>query len=112
MIRRGEATGLVTATGARTYFGRTTELVQIARPTLHAEALVSYLVRWLFAIVGAVVLVIVGLAIARGVPVIDVLPLLLALLLGAVPVALPVMSPSVWLSARANCLRPAFWSRD
>ena len=62
MIRRGEATGLVTATGARTYFGRTTELVQIARPTLHAEALVAYLVRWLFVIVGAVVLVIVGLA--------------------------------------------------
>ena len=91
VIRRGEATGLVTATGARTYFGRTTELVQVARPTLHAEALVAYLVRWLFVIVGAVVLVIVGLAIARGVPLIDVLPLLLALLLGAVPVALPVM---------------------
>jgi plasma-membrane proton-efflux P-type ATPase len=91
VIRRGEATGLVTATGARTYFGRTTELVQIARPTLHAEALVSYLVRWLFVIVGGVVLVIVGLAIARGIPLVDVLPLLLALLLGAVPVALPVM---------------------
>ena len=91
VIRRGEATGLVTATGAHTYFGRTTELVQIARPTLHAEALVAYLVRWLFVIVGAVVLVIVGLAIARGIPLVDVLPLLLALLLGAVPVALPVM---------------------
>ena len=91
VVRRGEATGIVTATGARTYFGRTTELVQIARPTLHAEALVAYLVRWLFAIVGVVVLVIVGLAIARGIPLVDVLPLLLALLLGAVPVALPVM---------------------
>ena len=91
VVRRGEATGIVTATGARTYFGRTTELVQIARPTLHAEALVAYLVRWLFAIVGVVVLVIVGLAIARGIPFVDVLPLLLALLLGAVPVALPVM---------------------
>ena len=67
VIRRGEATGVVTATGARTFFGRTTELVQIARPTLHAEALVAYLVRWLFVIVGVVVLVIVGLAIARGI---------------------------------------------
>ena len=91
VIRRGEATAVVTATGAGTFFGRTTELVQIARPTLHAEALVAYLVRWLFVIVGAVVLVIVGLAIARGVPLVSVLPLLLALLLGAVPVALPVM---------------------
>jgi hypothetical protein len=26
-------------TGAKTYFGRTTELVQKARPTLHIEAL-------------------------------------------------------------------------
>jgi H+-transporting ATPase len=91
VVRRGEGTGLVTATGARTYFGRTTELVQIARPILHAEALVTYLVRWLFIIVGGVVLVIVGLAVARGTPLVDVLPLLLALLLGAVPVALPVM---------------------
>ncbi len=91
VIRRGEATAVVTATGARTFFGRTTELVQIARPTLHAEALVAYLVRWLFVIVGTVVLVIVGLAMARGVPLVGVLPLLLALLLGAVPVALPVM---------------------
>ena len=91
VVRHGEATGLVIATGPRTYFGRTTELVQIARPTLHADALVAYLVRWLFVIVGGVVLVIVGLAIARGIPLVDVLPLLLALLLGAVPVALPVM---------------------
>jgi plasma-membrane proton-efflux P-type ATPase len=91
VIRRGEGTGLVTATGARTYFGRTTELVQVAQPALHAETLVSYLVRWLFAIVGGVVVLIVGLAIARGVPFVEVLPLLLALLLGAVPVALPVM---------------------
>jgi ribosomal protein S18 acetylase RimI-like enzyme len=51
--------------GARTYFGRTTELVQIARPTLHAEAPVAYLVRWLFVIVGGVILVIVALAVAR-----------------------------------------------
>lgn len=91
VVRRGEAMGFVTATGARTYFGRTTELVQIARPALHAEALVSYLVRWLFVVVGGVVLLIVGLAYARGIPLVDVLPLLLALMLGAAPVALPVM---------------------
>ena len=91
VVRRGEATGQVAATGPRTYFGRTTELVQVARPTLHAEAVVAYLVRWLFIVVGAVVVAIVWLAIARGVALVGVLPLLLALLLGAVPVALPVM---------------------
>ena len=91
VVRRGEATGIVVATGPRTYFGRTTELVQFARPTLHADVLVAYLVRWLFVVVGGVVLGIAALALARGVPLLEIVPLLLALLLGAVPVALPVM---------------------
>src|ERR1039457_6743990 len=39
-------------TGAKTYFGRTTELVQQARPKLHIEAVVAKVVRWLFVIVG------------------------------------------------------------
>ena len=52
IVRRGEANGVVILTGAKTYFGRTTELVQQAKPKLHIEAVVSKLVRWLFAIVG------------------------------------------------------------
>ena len=31
IVRRGQATGIVTATGAQTYFGRTAELVRVAR---------------------------------------------------------------------------------
>ena len=34
-VRDGEATGVVVATGARTYFGRTTELVEGTHPKLH-----------------------------------------------------------------------------
>ena len=34
-VRRGEATGEVTATGARTYFGRTAELVRTAKTVTH-----------------------------------------------------------------------------
>ena len=52
-IRRGEGNGVVMLTGARTFFGRTTELVQQARPKLHIEAVVARVVRWLFVIVGA-----------------------------------------------------------
>ena len=40
VVRRGEGNGVVILTGAKTYFGRTTELVQEARPKLHIEAVV------------------------------------------------------------------------
>lgn len=91
VVRRGEATALVTLTGARTYFGRTTELVQTARPRLHFEDVVSSVVRWLFALVGSLVGLAVGVALLRGFPLQEILPLALVLLLSAVPVALPVM---------------------
>ena len=58
-IARREGTGVVMLTGARTLFGRTTELVQEARPKLHIEAVVASVMRWLFVIVGALLAVVV-----------------------------------------------------
>lgn len=91
VVRRGEGTGVVLLTGAATYFGRTTQLVQEARPKLHIEAVVARVVRWLFAIVGTLLSVVLILSLMRGVPLIEMVPLLLVLLMSAVPVALPVM---------------------
>ncbi|WP_296225627.1 HAD-IC family P-type ATPase [Ralstonia sp. UBA689] len=91
IVRRGEATAEVRATGTATYFGRTTHLVDSAQPRLHVEAVVSRVVKWLFLIVGAQVAVVAGLALARHGLLVDILPLSLVLLMSAVPVALPVM---------------------
>ena len=91
IVRRGEGNGVVMLTGAATYFGRTTELVQQARPKLHIEAVVAKVVRWLFVIVGALLGVVVILSLIRGAPLIEMVPLMLVLLMSAVPVALPVM---------------------
>src|SRR5674476_987292 len=91
IVRRGEGNGVVMLTGAKTYFGRTTELVQQARPKLHIEAVVSKVVRWLFVIVGALLGVVVILSLIRGEPLLEMAPLMLVLLMSAVPVALPVM---------------------
>ena len=91
IVRRGEAGGVVMLTGSQTYFGRTTELVQQARPQLHIEAVVTKVVRWLFVIVGALLGVVVILSLVRGAPLLEMMPLLLVLLMSAVPVALPVM---------------------
>jgi plasma-membrane proton-efflux P-type ATPase len=91
IVRRGEGNGVVMLTGAKTYFGRTTQLVQIARPKLHIEAVVSKVVRWLFVIVGAMLAVVVVMSVIRGAPLFEMIPLMLVLLMSAVPVALPVM---------------------
>ena len=91
VVRRGEGNGVVMLTGAKTYFGRTTELVQQARPKLHIEAVVAKVVRWLFVIVGALLCVVVVLSLIRGAPLLEMVPLMLVLLMSAVPVALPVM---------------------
>ncbi|WP_051516867.1 plasma-membrane proton-efflux P-type ATPase [Herbaspirillum sp. RV1423] len=91
VARRGEGNGVVILTGAKTYFGRTTELVQVARPKLHIEAVVTKIVRWLFVIVGVLLGVVIALSVIRRVPLIEMIPLMLVLLMSAVPVALPVM---------------------
>jgi H+-transporting ATPase len=91
IVRHGEGNGVVMLTGAKTYFGRTTELVQEARPKLHIEAVVAKVVRWLFLIVGTLLAVVVVLSLIRGTPLIEIIPLMLVLLMSAVPVALPVM---------------------
>ena len=91
MVRRGEGNGAVMLTGAQTYFGRTTELVQLARPKLHIEAVVAKVVRWLFVIVCALLSMVIVLSLVRGLPLIEMVPLMLVLLMSAVPVALPVM---------------------
>ncbi len=91
IVRHGEGNGVVILTGAKTYFGRTTELVQEARPKLHIEDVVAKIVRWLFIIVGALLAAVVVLSLIRGAPLIEMVPLMLVLLMSAVPVALPVM---------------------
>jgi len=91
VVRRGEATAVVILTGARTYFGRTSELVQRAQPKLHVEEVVSHVVSRLFVIVGLLVAMAIALSIVRGFPLLELLPLALVLFMSALPVALPVM---------------------
>jgi plasma-membrane proton-efflux P-type ATPase len=91
ILRRGEGNGVVLLTGASTVFGRTTELVQSARPKLHIEAVVAMVVRWLFIIVGALLGMVVVLSLVHGASLLEMVPLMLVLLMSAIPVALPVM---------------------
>ncbi|HYQ47483.1 MAG TPA: plasma-membrane proton-efflux P-type ATPase [Thermodesulfovibrionales bacterium] len=101
VVRRGEGNGVVILTGAKTFFGRTTSLVQEARPKLHIEAVVAKVVRWLFVIVSLVLGVVIILSLVHQAPLVEMIPLMLVLLMSAVPVALPVMfTVSMALGAR------------
>jgi len=91
VVKQGEATAVAVATGVRTYFGRTTQLVEAAHPKLHVEEVVTRVVRWLFTIVGVQVAIAVAVALTKGTSLVEILPLALVLLMSAVPVALPVM---------------------
>jgi len=90
-VLRGEATGVVVLTGVKTYFGRAVELVRVARPKLHVEEVVSKVFKWLLMIAVALLVAAMAFSAAKGVKLIRILPLLLALLVGAVPTALPAM---------------------
>ena len=91
VIRRGEGNGVVMLTGAKTYFGRTTELVQLAQPKLHIDAVVAKIVRWLFLVVGTLLSAVVIISLIRGTPLLEMVPLILILFMSAIPLSLPVM---------------------
>jgi len=48
-------------------------------------------VRWLFIVVGVLLGVVVVLSLVRGTPLLEIVPLLLILLMSAIPLSLPVM---------------------
>ncbi|GLR68000.1 plasma-membrane proton-efflux P-type ATPase [Acidocella aquatica] len=102
MVRQGEATGLVTATGARTYFGKTASLVQDARSVSGEQRAVLAVVRDLALINGAIVLAMLVYAHEIGRSFDESVPLLLTALLASIPVALPsTFTLAAALSARS-----------
>jgi len=89
LVRRGEATVLVTATGAHTKFGRTAELVRTAHAASSQQNAVLRIVRNLAIFNGVVILVIGAYAYLHAMPWSEIIPLLLTSVLAAIPVALP-----------------------
>jgi H+-transporting ATPase len=89
LVRRGEATAVVTATGARTKFGRTAELVRTAHVVSTQQKAVLKIVRNLAICNSAVILAMGVYAWSHAMPWSEMVPLLLTSELAAIPVALP-----------------------
>jgi H+-transporting ATPase len=102
LVRRGEATATVTATGVRTKFGRTAELVRTAHVVSTQQKAVLKIVRNL-AIFNSFVILAMGIfAYNHAMPWCEIVPLLLTSILAAIPVALPAtFTLAVAVGARA-----------
>jgi H+-transporting ATPase len=89
LVRRGEATAIVTATGTRTKFGRTAELVRTAHVVSTQQKAVLKIVRNL-AIFNSILILSMGVyAYTHAMRWGEIIPLLLTSVLAAIPVALP-----------------------
>jgi H+-transporting ATPase len=89
IVTRGEASGEVTATGTRTRFGKTAELVRSARTVSHLESVIFGIVKYLVILDMALVAALLVYALVTGMPLAEVVPFALILLVASVPVALP-----------------------
>jgi len=87
--RRGEATGEITATGPRTAYGKTAELVRAARIPGHLEMLIAAIVQYLVAIDLVLVAAVLVYGVAADLPMAEILPFALIILIASIPVALP-----------------------
>ncbi len=119
VVRRGETRCVVVNTGARTYFGRTAELVKVAKPKSHQEEVMLAVVRDMMFVGVAASLAVASYAWAIHVGPVLILTFVVIFLMAAVPVALPAvltivqsatamqLSDEGILVARLDCIEDA-----
>jgi H+-transporting ATPase len=100
VIKQGEMTGVVIATGARTFFGRTASLVESAGAVSHAQKAMFEIGDFLMVVAVALALIMVVVRIYRDLVVVDdwgladalsILQFVLVLLVASIPVAMPAV---------------------
>jgi H+-transporting ATPase len=91
VVRRGVARCIVVNTGANTYFGRTAQLVRIAKPASHQEQIMMAVVKYMMYVSLAALVVVAADSVLVHADILSLLNLTLTFLLGAVPVALPAV---------------------
>jgi H+-transporting ATPase len=102
LVRRGEAIAEVIATGPRTKFGRTAELVRTAHVTSSEQKAVLGVVRNLAIFNSFMIVVMVAYAYRLAMPLAEIIPLVLTAILASFPVALPAtFTIAAALGARA-----------
>ena len=103
IVRQGEMTALVSATGMNTYFGRTAKLVEQAGAVSHFQRAVLRIGNFLILTTAALVVVIVIAGLFQHNPLLEMVQFALILAVASIPVALPAVL-SVTLAVGAERL--------
>ena len=112
ILRQGEIDAMVYATGTKTYFGKTAQLVQEAQTVSHFQRAVLKIGDYLIVLAVALVVLILAVALFRGDPVLTTLEFCLVLLVAAIPVAMPtVLSVTMAVGARLLAKKEAIVTR-
>jgi H+-transporting ATPase len=121
IAKQGAMTGVVTATGSKTFFGRTAKLVGAAGAVSHSQRAVTQVGDFLLLLAFVLAAILVGVQCYRELIVADVwnwdefgkiAQYVLVLLIASIPVALPaVMSVTMAIGAYALSLQRAIVSR-
>jgi H+-transporting ATPase len=91
VVVRGEAFAEVMATGLNSYYGKTAEIVRLAKAPSHLERTIFQIVRSLVIFDAILVLIVFLYSIYFQLPLAELIPFSLLLFIAAVPVALPAM---------------------
>ena len=112
IIRQGEANAMVYATGEKTYFGKTAQLVEEAHTVSHFQRAVLKIGDYLIILAVTLVVLILTVALFRGDPMLTTLEFALVLLVAAIPVAMPtVLSVTMAVGARLLARKEAIVTR-
>ena len=112
IIRQGETDAMVYATGTKTYFGKTAQMVQEANTESHFQKAVLKIGDYLIVLAVALVALILIVALFRGDKVLTTLEFCLVLLVAAIPVAMPtVLSVTMAVGARLLAKKEAIVTR-
>jgi H+-transporting ATPase len=90
VVRRGEASAQVEKIGAQTTYGKMAELVRLAATPGHLQKLVFSIVRNLIILDIALIAIVMLYALVTRLPLSDMIPFALILLVASIPIALPV----------------------
>ncbi len=112
IVRQGEISALVYATGSDTFFGTTANLVQDTAVVSHFQRAVLRIGTYLIYLAVAMVALIVVVSILRGDPLFTTLQFALVLTVAAIPVAMPtVLSVTMAVGARLLAKKKAIVTR-
>lgn len=89
IVKHGEAYAQVLSTGKNTYYGKTAEIIRSTKTPSHLEKTIFSIVKYLVLFDSILVISVFAYSLYQGIPLSELVPFSLLLLVASVPVALP-----------------------